>query len=93
MSYQSLVDNNIIIKGDFTLKSGEKSNYYIDIKKTISIPKLFDEIIQCLYNNIKHIPNLNKYCIIGVPYAGIPFASIISYKLQIPLLLLRKEQK
>ena len=33
MLYQKLIDNKIIIKGDFTLKSGKKSNYYIDIKK------------------------------------------------------------
>ena len=29
----------------------------------------------------------------GVPYAGIPFASVLSYKLNIPLLMMRKEVK
>jgi orotate phosphoribosyltransferase len=93
MLYQKLIDNRIIIKGDFTLKSGKKSDYYIDIKKTISIPSLYKNIIDLLYEKIIKIDNLNKYSIIGVPYAGIPFASTLAYKLEIPLLLLRKTQK
>ncbi len=93
MSYQLLLKNEIIIEGDFVLKSGQKTNYYIDIKKTISKPLLFNTLIELLYKNIKRIPNLNEYAMMGVPYAGIPFAAIISYKLGIPLLLLRKEQK
>jgi orotate phosphoribosyltransferase len=93
MLYQKLIDHKIIINGDFILKSGKKSNYYIDIKKTISIPSLYKYIIDLLHNNIIKINNLNKYAIIGVPYSGIPFASTLSYKLNIPLLLLRKKQK
>ena len=93
LSYNLLKQNNIIIEGDFTLKSGLQSNYYIDIKKTISKPLLFNKIINKLCNYIKYIPNLESYCIIGVPYAGISFASAVAYKLLIPQLLLRKEQK
>ena len=55
MSYQDLLDNNIVIKGNFVLKSGEKSNYYVDIKKTIGIPDLFNKIIDQLYNKIKEL--------------------------------------
>ena len=93
MSYQTLLENNIIVKGDFTLKSGKKSDYYVDIKKTISIPFLFNQIINGLCNEIKLIPNLDTYAIIGVPYSGIPFGSVVSYKLFVPFLLLRQEQK
>lgn len=93
MSYQDLLDNNIVIKGNFVLKSGEKSNYYVDIKKTIGIPDLFNKIIDKLYNKIKRIKNYQDYSLLGVPYAGIPFASVLSYKLNIPLLMMRKEVK
>lgn len=93
MSYQTLLDNNIIVKGNFTLKSGKKSDYYVDIKKTISIPVLFNQIINQLCNEIKLIPDLDTYAIIGVPYSGIPFGSVVSYKLFVPFLLLRQEQK
>ena len=60
MSYQTLLDNNIIVKGNFTLKSGKKSDYYVDIKKTISIPVLFNQIINQLCNEIKLIPLANN---------------------------------
>ena len=43
MSYQLLLKNEIITEGDFVLKSGQKTNYYIDIKKTISKPLLFNQ--------------------------------------------------
>ena len=57
MSYQDLLDNNIVIKGNFVLKSGQKSNYYVDIKKTIGIPRLFNKIIDKLYTKIKRVKN------------------------------------
>lgn len=93
MLLNKLIENNIIIKGNFILKSGKKSNYYVNIKKTISIPSLYKLIINMLYNEIIKIDELNKYSLIGVPYSGIPFAGTLAYKLEIPLLLLRSEQK
>lgn len=93
MLFEELVKHNIIIEGNFTLKSGQKSNYYVDIKKAISIPYLFNTIVDLLISNIKQIPDLDNCCIVGVPYSGIPFASVISYKTNIPLILLRKNKK
>jgi uridine monophosphate synthetase len=93
MSYDLLKHHDIIIEGDFKLKSGEKTDYYVDIKQTISNPELFNTIIDILYNKINQIPNVTSYSIMGVPYAGIPFASVIGYKLNIPQLMLRKEKK
>ena len=90
--YNKLVDNNIILRQECTLKSGIKSDYYVDIKKTISIP-LFSDIIEGLYTNIGRLENLDQYAIIGVPYSGIPYASVLAYRLKIPLLLMRLEQK
>jgi len=90
---QLLKDNDIILNQECILKSGIKSDYYIDIKRTISIPSLYKTIINDLIWQIKMIPNLSNYCIIGVPYSGIPFASVIAYQLGIPLLLLRSEKK
>lgn len=92
--FKDLVYNNVIIYGDFTLKSGVKSDYYVNIKKTISIPHLFNKIIDMLITNVKRIPNYKTdYAIIGVPYSGIPFASVVASRLEIPLLLMRLEQK
>ena len=92
--YKLLEENHIILNGDkFTLSSGATSYYYVDIKRTISIPTLFKKIIFALSDKIKRIPDIQEYAIMGVPYSGIPFASVLGYKLDIPQLLLRKDTK
>ena len=90
---EELYKKNIILEGDFTLKSGIKSKHYIDIKKSFSEPDLFRNITQRLFYEIKDIKELDSYSIVGVPYSGIPFASNISFRFSLPLLLLRKEIK
>jgi len=93
--YQDLIDNHVVVikkNKKIILKSGLKSNYFVNIKKTISIPFLFQKIINGLCKQIHRISNLNQYAIIGVPYSGIPFAGAIAYELGIPLYLLRSEQ-
>ena len=40
----SLVRCGAILYGDFTLASGKKSKYYIDIKKAITDPKILEEV-------------------------------------------------
>ena len=80
--------SQFIKRGDFTLKSGEKSDIYINLKEIISDPPLLKEICQELYKLI-------DYCdfICGVPYAGIPIASFLSCHYDIPMLMMRKEIK
>ena len=91
--YQTLLDNKVILKQKCILKSGIESDFYVDIKRTISMPKVFNEIVDLLYKNLKRIENISSYSILGVPYSGIPFASVLANKLGIPLLLMRNETK
>ena len=88
-----LYENNIVKYGKFTLKSGQESNYYIDIKSAISKPDLFRKIIQGFsdaIDDIKHHPNIR---ICGVPHGAVPFASALSYETGIPMIMLRKDIK
>ena len=39
-----IVESGAIMFGDFTLTSGKKSNYYINIKKAITKPEILKEI-------------------------------------------------
>ncbi len=91
---QNLISNlkhqNIIKKGNFLLKSGKKSNYYVDFRGVISKPILFSHLVDYL---ILFLPKNINYYLCGLPYAGIPFCVAVSIKNLIPMVMLRKEQK
>ena len=89
---------NFIKQGQFVLKSGKLSNFYVDIKSLFSEPELMHDISNLIYIKIidyarEHNISCNNIAICGLPYAGIPIASFISFAYKIPLVLLRKERK
>ena len=84
-----LKKHNIIIDGEFTLKSGKKSKIYVDLKKIISYPKLHLQLCNELIAKI----NQSNKLICGTPYGAVPFASYISISETIPMVFLRKETK
>lgn len=83
----------IVRKGEFVLKSGEKSNFYVDLKRLVSYPELIAEVSELLWTTAvkekEDVPNF----VAGVPYGAIPLATIVSTNHGIPQLMLRKEQK
>jgi len=87
---QSLFEIGAIKTGQFTLKSGQNSPVYIDLRNLVSMPELLDKITD---ETIRLIGNLEFDCICGVPYTAIPIATLLSYKLKKPLILKRKEIK
>ena len=85
-----LFKRGAILFGDFTLTSGIKSPYYIDLRVIPSYPEDFDRICSIYAEVVKNeIDNIDK--IAGVPTAGIPFATLVAYKLGKPLIYVRKE--
>lgn len=78
--------------GEFTLTSGKKSPFYIDMRLFISYPDIFDKLCE-IYTEIikKEIAKVDK--IAGIPTAGLPIATLTSYKLHLPLIYVRKEPK
>lgn len=87
-----LLQNNIIQYGNFTLKSGITSPIYINLKDLTCYPSLISNITIQLSKLLSDSKNL-EYKICGVPYGGIPIASLMSIQLNKPMLMLRKEAK
>ena len=85
----------IIQQGDFILKSGQKSNIYVDLRRVISFPKLHQEYAIKLVDSIKSNTNFTttNTRICGTPYGAVSFTSLVSVELDIPMIFLRKEQK
>ena len=72
----ALFDHNLIKFGEVTLKSGEVTYIYADMRAAISYPVLFKDICDKFSDKIKSL----KYDFIcGVPYSALTFASAIAY--------------
>ena len=76
--------------GDFTLSSGMKSPYYIDLRKLISFPHLLKAATDLLWQEIKEC---SFDYITGVPYAALPFATSLAVIHAIPMIMPRKDIK
>ncbi|MFW9897337.1 MAG: orotate phosphoribosyltransferase [Candidatus Thorarchaeota archaeon] len=77
--------------GEFTLASGEKSKYYIDLRIIPNFPETFEKIIDLAVTYIKD--NIQFDGVVAIPLAGIPFGIMIANRLQKPFYILRKEPK
>ncbi len=89
-----LIKNSAIKFGDYILASGKKSPYYIDLRQTISSPITMDWIANSLTRIIINEIGKDRIDkILGVPTAGVPFATVVSQKLGIPLIYYRQARK
>ncbi|MGL6298163.1 MAG: orotate phosphoribosyltransferase, partial [Methanobacteriaceae archaeon] len=85
-----LKDNDVIKFGDFTLSSGKKSDYYIDMKKAITNPEILKTVAKLISNMIIN-DSINK--IAGPALGAVPIATAISLESEKDLLMIRKEKK
>ncbi len=82
----------VIKIGKFKLKSGDISPFYIDLRLIPSEPELFKLTIDAYVTLIQGL-GYRPAAIAGIMSAGIPFATGIALKLDIPLIQIRKEPK
>jgi len=86
--------NGIIKFGDFTLASGKKSSYYVDLRLVPSYPHEFRKMVKYLENEITQDIGLDKFdSIVSVPTGGLVIASALAIETVKPLIYVRSKPK
>jgi orotate phosphoribosyltransferase len=89
-----LHQKEIIKFGEFTLASGKKSSYYIDLRLVPSYPHQFRTMIKYLQNNIVESIGLNSFdSLVSVPTGGLIIASALAIEIVKPLIYVRSKPK
>ncbi|MEK6871227.1 MAG: orotate phosphoribosyltransferase, partial [Thermoproteota archaeon] len=85
-----LHQKEIIKFGEFTLASGKKSSYYVDLRLVPSYPHQFRTMIKYLQNNIVESIGLNSFdSLVSVPTGGLIIASALAIEIVKPLIYVR----
>ena len=80
--------------GDFTLSSGKKSSYYVDLRMVASFPHQFRKMIKHLQNQIIEKVGLENFdYIVSIPTGGLVIASSLAFEIVKPLIYVRNKPK
>ncbi|RCJ18974.1 bifunctional orotidine 5'-phosphate decarboxylase/orotate phosphoribosyltransferase [Nostoc sp. ATCC 43529] len=85
-----LYDIGCIMFGNFVQASGAVFPYYIDLRKIISNPQVFNQVLTAYEEILK---NLNFDRLAGIPYGSLPTATGLALRLNCPMIFPRKEVK
>lgn len=79
--------------GEFTLKSGEKSKYYVDLRQVTVEP--FKTIVDLVKEEVENIvkDRDKPIALTGVPYGVVPIAGAVAYASSLQYYPVRKETK
>ena len=89
-----LFKNNIIKFGNFTLSSGIKSSYYIDLRLVPSFPHQFRKMIKNLQKLIIERIGLDNFdSLVSIPTGGLIIGSALAMETVKPLIYVRNKPK
>jgi orotate phosphoribosyltransferase len=89
-----LHQNDIIKFGDFTLASGKKSSYYIDLRLVASFPHIFRKMIKNLQKLVSEKTGLDNFdSLVSVPTGGLVIGSALAIETVKPLIYVRDKPK
>ena len=89
-----LHQNDIIKFGDFTLASGKKSSYYIDLRLVASFPHIFRKMTKNLQKLLSEKTGLDNFdSLVSVPTGGLVIGSALAIETVKPLIYVRDKPK
>jgi orotate phosphoribosyltransferase len=78
---------NVVQYGDFTLSSGKKSNYYVNVKRASADPKILREMARELSKHVKGEK------LAGMALGAVPLVVAVALQTGRPYVIVRKDQK
>ena len=78
--------------GEFTLASGAKSDYYINIKKASTDPKVLGLIARLMAEKVRE-NGIEADRIAGVVLGAVPLEAALALETGLPFVMVRKEKK
>ncbi len=89
-----LHQNGIIKFGDFTLASGKKSSYYMDLRLVSGYPHEFRKMVKHLESEIVQDIGLDTFdSVASIPTGGLVIATALSIETVKPLIYVRSKPK
>ncbi len=80
-----------LLRGEFTLRSGRKSKYYLDKYLFTTQPDILEALGRLFAERIKNIPGVNRLA--GTELGGIPLVSAAAIATGLPAVLIRNQKK
>ena len=85
---EALVEKGALKFGDFTLTSGKKSSYYVDLKAAFTDPILLRRVVQRL---IPHATGVQRLA--GTELGAVPLLVALALETGLPYVILRKKAR
>jgi orotate phosphoribosyltransferase len=92
MTLAEMIRKYALKTGEFTLASGKKSSFYLDVKRAYTRPEVMKAIVESARAEIQE-RGLEFDRVAGVALGAVPLAAVLCLELGVPFVMLRKEKK